>query len=377
MNSSGLAADSALRVVVLGAGVMGCAVAGELARRGCHVTVLEKAVPGAEASRAAAGILGAATEAEAPGALFDLCQFSLGLWPAFATALRARTGRLLGFQACGALQIAVSDSEVAGLRRKSAWLAAAGQRVEFSCAPLVQHLVQQFSFLAESVAAVAVFPGDGQVEPPLLADALAADAAACGARVIPQQTVVSIEAWGGAVRAVRTSDAVYPADAVVVAAGAWTDLLPDLANRRTTITPEHGQLVQLRLPKVLFREVVAWQGGYLVPRPDGRVVVGATTEQTGYAKQVTAGGLAQLLARATAIVPALQHAEVMHHWSGLRPRSADGLPLLGPHQGVAGLHFASGHHRNGILLTPATALLVAEGVLGQGFSHPLGAFLPG
>lgn len=377
-----------MHVVIVGAGIMGCAVGWTLAREGVRVTLLEKAVPGAEASSAAAGILGAQCEADGPGPLLDLFLHSRALWPAFAADLFTATGidvhlRLAG-PATGVLEVFTdAESRAAGALRET-WMRAAGLRAAVVDGPGACAL--------EPALATAVFgglhlPDDGRVDPRPLARAVALAAANAGAVFRNGMVLDAIDTQDGRVTGVRCGTEALAADAVVLAAGAWTDLLPASAPRRAAIHPVHGQLVLLA-PRPgapgerPLQRVLVWhgsegqQGGYLVPRVDGTIIAGATTEQTGYQKQVTAGGLQHVLTVANRLMPGLRDAVVLEQWSGLRPRSTDGMPLLGPHPHLQGLHLAAGHYRNGILLAPVTARVVADAVLGRTQPFDLAPFRP-
>ena len=367
-----------MQVVVIGAGVMGCATAWRLAQAGVLVTVLERAVPGAEASSAAAGILGAQTENDGPGPLLDLCLASRALWPKFAAELRDATGIDVHLLQHGLLEVCTLADEVAARQDRLLWMRDNGLRALWLDGEAARALEPE---LGTSVLGGLLLRDDGQVEPRLLTQALAQAARHAGVQMVSGRSVVGVVTEGDRVTGVRTDWGLLNADAVVVAAGAWTDLVPGLARRRTTIAPQHGQLLMLDTGMPIFSMTLAGRHssgrhGYVVPRADGRVVVGATSDAVGYDKRVTAAGLQWLLDLAIEFVPALAHARVLEHWSGLRPQSQDGLPLLGTHREVDGLIFASGHHRNGILLTPITAEVTVNAVLGLRQRLDLRAFQP-
>ncbi len=367
-----------MHVVIIGAGVMGCATAWRLAQAGVRVTVLERALPGAEASSAAAGILGAQTENDAPGPLLDLCLASRALWPRFADELQAASGIAVNLLQHGLLEVCTSPEEVAVRQQRARWMQAQGLRAQWLDAQTARELEPA---LGPEILGALLLPDDGQVEPPLLAKALAVAATRAGAQILSGRTVRRVAMTADRVTGVQTDQEQLDADAVVIAAGAWTDLVPGLVPRRTPIQPLHGQLLLLHTGERKFRATLAGRHsggrhGYVVPRADGRVVVGATSEAIGYDKRVTAGGMQWLLSLALEFVPALADARVVDHWSGLRPQSQDGLPLLGPHRDVEGLVFASGHHRNGILLTPVTADVTVNAVLGLRQRLDLAAFRP-
>lgn len=367
-----------MQVVVIGAGVMGCGVAWRLAQAGARVLVLERAIPGAEASSAAAGILGAQAENEAPGPLLDLCLASRQRWPDFAAELHALTGIDVHLEQHGLLELGFTPAEIQRQHERAEWMRALGLRAEILDPE--QALELQPAVNPQILGALHL-PEDGQVEPRLLMQALRLAALRAGVEIRSGQTVKHLEMQQNQVLAILTETERIPADAVVLAAGAWTDLVPGLDSRRTTIAPQHGQLLMLKTETRLFAQTLAGRDangrhGYLVPRRDGRVVVGATSEAQGYAKTLTADGRAWLLDMARKLAPALANAEVLDHWSGLRPQSGDGLPLLGEHRAVKGLVLASGHHRNGILLAPVTAEVAARAVLGERQTVEIGAFLP-
>ena len=360
---------------------MGAAVGRELKRRrpDLAVTLLERAIPGAEASAAAAGILGAQAEPEGPGPLLDLALASRSRWSAFARALLQETGVDVGYRACGVLEVAFTDDAVQRLATRAHWMRLAG---------LAHHTLdrqearQRQADVAAMVRGALWLPDDGAVDPRVLVPTVVAAARAAGVAVRSGCIVAGLEVGEGRVRAVQLdgpdgSCECVQADHVVVAAGAWTDLVPGLPACRTPVTPVRGQLARLRPPRPVTDCVLKAGAHYLVPRADGTLIVGATTEHVGWQRGVTDAGLAHLLAGACSLVPALADATVLEHWSGLRPHAGDGLPLLGPHAGIAGLHLASGLYRNGILLAPIAAEIVAAGVLGT--APPLAdpAWLPG
>lgn len=352
---------------------MGCSIGWRLAQAGCDVTLIEKAVPGAEASSAAAGILGSQSECSGPGVFLDLCLASRGLWRAFAAELREATDVDVGYRECGLLEIAEHLQDVELLLRRQTWMRAKNLRADWLDPQQVHELEPQ---TAASLAGALFLADDGQVDPVQLSRALAAAAAYAGARFVAGTTVTGLRCESDRVAQVHTSAGDFVADVVVAAAGAWTDLLPDLPARRTTVKPVHGQLVMLDVHPPILRRILCSQAGYVVPRADGRVIVGATSDQFGYDKKVTAQGVRQLLDLAMGLVPALASAQVLQHWSGLRPQAGDNLPLIGEHPRVGGLFVASGHYRNGILLTPITALAMAQQILQRPALIDLTPFAP-
>jgi glycine oxidase len=344
-------------VAVIGGGIMGCAVALRLAARGVGVTVIERGIPGAEASSAAAGILGPQMEADAPGPLLDLGLRSRALYPALAAELRDATGIDIGYVKSGVLAVALDGAGAAELTARRAWQMARGLRVE----PLSSEQLHALEpNLAVEVRAGLRFPDDAQVNARELARAFSQAAARAGARFLQGRYVRRVLVEGGVATGVELDGEVLAAGTVVVAAGSWSGLVEGAGVPATIVRPARGQLVSIETRPPLFRHVLNVHGrGYLVPRPDGTVIAGSTVEMAGFRKEVTVGGLAQILGLARTLVPALGDAPVTGSWSNFRPYTEDHLPVLGLTP-VRGLVLATGHFRNGILLAPVTAEAIAS-----------------
>jgi glycine oxidase len=343
-------------VVIIGGGVMGCAVALRLAGRGIGVTVIERGIPGAEASSAAAGILGPQMEAEASGPLLDLGLRSRALYPALAAELRDAAGIDIGYVKSGVLAVALDGAGAAELTARRAWQTARGLRVEALSADQAHALEPA---LGPDVRAALSFPDDGQVNARELARAFSQAAALAGAKFLQGRYVRRVVIAGGVAVGVELDGETLDAGAVVVAAGSWSGLVEGAGVPANVVRPARGQLVSIETRPPLFRHVVSAHGrGYLVPRPDGTVIAGSTVEMAGFRKEVTVSGLADILGLARALVPGLGDAPVTGSWSNFRPYTEDHLPVLGLTH-VRGLVLATGHYRNGILLAPVTAEAIA------------------
>jgi glycine oxidase len=354
------AADTA-DVVLVGGGVMGCASALALAEAGARVMVLERSVPGAEASSAAAGILGAQTEAHEEGAFTELALLSRSRYADFAEKLRTSAGIDVGYRACGVLRVALDAPGRGKLEEEVAWQARRGLEVEHLDGEGVQKLEPALAAVAGGVR----FSRDARVDPPLLLKALHISAAAKGARFRSGTYVRSIEETAGRVRGVRLEDGSRIESAhVVVAAGSWSTLVGGLPLEGGAVRPARGQIVELDAGAPILRSVIFGPACYLVPRDDGRVLVGSTLEFVGYRREVTARAVHDLLGAAIALVPTLADASLGRTWSNFRPYTPSGNPLLGPTR-VEGLWLATGHHRNGILLAPITAEIIRALVTGE------------
>lgn len=349
-------------VAIVGAGVMGCALARELALRGRDVLVLERSVPGAEASSAAGGILGAQAEASAPGPFLELALRSRALWPGLAEALAEEAGIDVAFRTSGLLKLALDGED--WLQPIARWQEAAGLRFQRLDGAEARELQPG---LSEGVTAALFFEQEGVVDAQLLPGALATAARRAGATIVDGGEVLELRPGR-----LRTRRGTVEAATIVVCAGAWTSrLLPG-----EVVQPVRGQVLTIQGPPGLLGPVTFTRGGYLIPRADGRVLVGSTTERVGFLKEVTVGGLHTLTGIALAALPGLAGRPVRDHWAGFRPGTPDDLPLIGP-TALEGVHVLSGHYRNGILLTPVSARLMAQQLCGEAPDLELAPYDPG
>ncbi|HYO59366.1 glycine oxidase ThiO [Archangium sp.] len=347
-------------VVIVGGGVMGCGIALRLRQTGARVTVLERSIPGAEASSAAGGILAPQKEAEGPGPFLELCLRSRGLYPDFAAELQALTGVNVNYLPSGLLSLAFDEAGAQRLEATVGWQRALDLRAELLGPAEVRTLEPQ---LSPHVLAAARFPEDHQVDNRLLTRALTMAAARVGATFRTGYVRGVVEENGRAV-GVDLDGETLRADAVVIAAGSWSGLVQGISLDPRVVRPARGQMVQLQTRLPPFSHVIFSDTGYVIPRADGRVIVGSTLEFAGFEKNVTAEGLHRILSLAMQICPALASAPVQETWAGLRPYTDDHLPILGAGP-LPGLFLATGHFRNGILLAPITAKLMAQAVLGE------------
>ena len=347
-----------MRVVIIGAGVMGCATALELSRRGVRdIIVLERAVPGAEASSAAAGMLAAQVESkdDAERALFVRAREGYAAW---AADLREASGVDIGHRRSGALTIATTPDEAERLRARVEADRAFGLRAELLDPAAARKVEPE---LSPDITSAAWFPDEAQVDPPQLLRALVAAIARAGVIVRSGATVASIvEEQGRCSGVALDSREVLRADAVVLAAGSWSSLVPGVPSTLPPVRPVRGQLVMLEERPPRLSSIVFHHHAYVVPRGDGRVICGSTMEHVGHRREVTAAGVQSILATAMRIAPGLGAAELSRAWCNFRPHS-DGGPHVG-RSSVPGLFLATGHHRNGILLAKTTAEAVAAAV---------------
>jgi glycine oxidase len=349
-------------VLVVGGGAIGLAVGWRCAQRGLAVTVLERDRLGSGASHVAAGMLSPVAEAEFGDAgrrQLDLGLASARRWPQFAAELAAASGTASQLRADGTLIVARDRDEAEALERELEYRRALGLDVQRLRPSEARRLEPA---LAPTLRLAALVPGEQSVDPRWLLEALAAAARAAGAQLREHAPVESLLYDGDRVRGVLLARGErLEAARVVVAAGAWSGELGDVAVR-----PVKGQIARLRDhtgPGLLGR-VVRFEGGYIVPRGDGRYVLGATVEERGFDTSVTAGALHELLRDASELVPGVLELELEELSAGLRPGTPDNLPLIGP-AAEEGLLWATGHYRNGILLAPLTAERVTEALVAE------------
>jgi glycine oxidase len=358
-------------VVVIGAGLQGCGVALRLAQAGADVVVLERSIPGAEASSAAGGILSPGVEAE-PGPFHDLCMASLHRWQAFAAEVERLSGAWVAYRGGGTLEVSLDDRFTPVLAARATRLERAGIAVDVLDGEAARRLEPGLS--AETRGAL-WFRDEASVDPRLLGRALHAAAARAGARFLQGQ-VRGVAFAGGRAAGVDHESGRLEAPAVVLAAGAWSLQVAGSGLPAGAVRPVRGQIAVLDTRPPLLSRVVFSDKGYVVPRPDGRILCGSTREEAGFEKAVTAGGLLRVLELAVEVAPGLAAAPLVESWSNFRPATPDGMPILGPGS-VPGLFYATGHYRNGVLLAPVTADAVAAAVLGRAAPVDLAPFGPG
>ncbi len=363
-------------VAIIGAGVIGLAIAWRLAARGTPVRVFDRGAAGAGASHAAAGMLAACAEAE-PGeeALVALGRESQARWPAFAAELLAASGIDVELRPEGTLLLALTADDQARLTHQLVFQQKLGLPLQWISAADTR---RREPHLAGKLAGAVFSPEDRQVDNRKLVTALRVAAEAAGASVSEYQPVSAISSRGGRVDGIILGDGTkVPADVVVLAAGAWARSIEGVDPKlRPPVRPIKGQMLALRMDPAapLLNHVVWAPGAYLVPRRDGRLLVGATVEEKGYDTSLTAGGILTLLEAAWRAVPAIEELPVDEMWVGHRPGSRDDAPILGAGP-MDGLIYATGHHRNGILLAPITADAIARLVLDgaiEGLIRPFG-----
>jgi len=351
------------KTAIIGGGVIGLSVGWRLAQAGCAVEVFERGEAGKGASWAAAGMLAAGVETE-PGelALHRLCRASQEAWPRFAAELEAASGQSVELRREGTLMVALNRDDTAQLRYTYDFQRAHGIALDWLTGGQAR---QREPHLHPNLAAAVYCAADHQVENRKLVRALRAAFITAGGKLHEHARVVAIDSAVGRVTGVTLDNGRVAADVILLAAGAWSGEIAGLPpSARPPVRPIKGQMLALRMDPAapLLRHVVWTPRVYLVPREDGRLIVGATSEERGFNNDLTAGGVYSLLEGAWRALPSVEELPIDEMWVGFRPGSRDDAPLLGPGE-IEGLVYATGHHRNGILLTPVTADSIARYIL--------------
>lgn len=370
-------AEHRAEVAIVGGGVIGLAIARALALRGMTgIVVVERGGVGCESSSAAAGMLAPQAEADSADDFFKLADRSRGMYRPFAEALREESGIDIELDETGTIYVAATDEDERNCAKRYEWQTKAGLQVE----RLSGDDARMFEpCISKSVRSALRFPLDFQVENRRLVSALTESNERLGVRLLTGTTIDSLWVERNSCHGLKTSSGFISSPNVVLAAGAWTSTLHNRDNDLPNlgIEPVRGQMVCFETNPRLARHVIYSPRGYIVPRMDGRLLAGSTTENVGYDKRVTASGLHSIIANALEISPAVGGLPLVDCWAGLRPRSVDGLPVLGPYAEIEGLFYATGHYRNGILLAPITGELLAEAIVDKSVSSLLQPFGPG
>ncbi len=362
---------------MIGAGVIGLSCAWRAAERGLRVTVLDREHPGSGASGVAAGMvapLGEATWGEEAGLGFAID--SAASWPGFAEELTEASGLDVAFRRRGALHLALDRDEAEELRRRHELQRSLGLAADW-LRPSECRAIQPG--ISPSAGPGVSALDDGEVDPSRVIEALLAALANAGANILNGVEVCGLLGDERLVSGVRTTDGrEFPGGSVLLATGAWSgslDWLP--ATAQLPVRPVKGQILTLQGPAAdpVCERLIVTERVYLVPRPDGRLLIGATVEDRGFDTSVTAGGVYELLREAYRVFPEVSELELIATRAGLRPASPDNLPLIGS-AGPDGLLVATGHWRNGVMLSPATAEAIAGLVAGEQPSADLSAFDP-
>lgn len=360
---------SSFDVTVVGGGPIGAASARELALAGRRVLLLEADGERGQAWKAAAGMLAPQIEAGPEEPLLELGLAARELYNSLAPELLDTTGIDIGLWQEGIAAVAASEAEAAELRARCAWQRQQGHLSDWLDEDEVR---ARWPWLGPTAGAFFA-PHEGALEPERLVEALCRDAERLGA-TLEHDTVTGLEVRGERVTGVVGTRTHHAAEAVVIAAGAWSPMIEGLP-RPLAVAPVRGQMAALPWPPGDRRAIIYGHGCYIVARGD-EAIVGSTMEYAGYRSEVTSAGLARLFNAATALWPGVDRAEVRRTWAGLRPVTADGLPIIGAEPRLSGLWYATGHGRNGILLAGLTGRLVRQLIAGEPLDEDLAHCAP-
>ncbi len=374
-------------VAVVGAGLIGASVALELRSRNREVILLDRQQPGQEASPAAAGMLAPGPEDPDALSLIPLGKASLKLYPDFIAAVEGASGKPTGFARRGTVEVFFEAAGESARDRLVAECKKAGIAAEAISLSQARELEPS---LGPQAVATAWLPEEAVVDPRLLTAAALAAAQARGVHVQANCEVTGLRQEGGRCTGVLTREGPIAAKHVVISAGCFSGQMSAEIGRYAPTRPVRGQIVVLRHPvpsgangsakradagTASIGHVLRSANGYLVPQADGRILAGSTLEDAGFDKSVTVAGVRKIMRGAVELVPALDGAQIVESWAGLRPGTPDKLPILGPTD-VEGLIVATGHYRGGILLAPITGKLAASWVCGERVEQDVAAFSP-
>ncbi len=350
--------------VIIGGGVIGCSIAWRLGQAGMRVVVVERGDIGREASHAAGGMLVPLAEADHADDFFHFAVAGRAMYADFARELQEASGVDIEYRTDGTLHLALTEEDEEELDRRWQWQHAAGLNVKWldaGCALKLEPLVNQ------SLRFALKFPDDHQVNNRQMMIALQAAAQNVGVEYLThteaRQLVIETQAGQKRIAGVNTTRGEVRTPVVAIAAGSWSSLLSFDDGHpldQFKIEPVRGQMVAVEMPAPPVKHNIYSCRGYVIPRLGGFLIAGSTTEHSGYDKRVTAGGVASIIERAAEILPCFNQLAITETWAGLRPHAPDDLPILGADPNVAGLIYATGHYRNGILLAPITARVISE-----------------
>ena len=349
-----------LDVAIAGGGLIGSAIALELAQAGLSVGVFEKGEPGREASWASAGILSPAPEAPGMIPIVPLAKASMDLYPGFVANVEEISGQSVGFRPFGTMDALFSRDATRDLSTLIALHHGLGLRAE----PLRPEEARELEpALSPEVEAAALRPEEASVDNRALTRAVLLAAQKSGAEIFPNHDAEAIWREKGRCAGLKLRDENVSAKWTIIAAGCFSANIKGVA-AYAPVRPAKGQMVSMRADELKIERVLWSEKIYIVPRNDGRILAGASVEYVGFDKHVTAGAVEKILSDAIELVPGLANARIEETWAGLRPDSPDHLPILGPTD-LDGLLMATGHFRSGVLLTPVTARLMREWITQQ------------
>ncbi len=345
-------------VVIIGGGVIGCAIAYYLRKSGIDATIVERGEFGAEASSAAAGLLAPLGSHSGPGPLAQVLLASWSRFPPRVPELEQITRNTHADARTGALRIVRNPRNIANLRKRmQAWQPLGLEMLWLTG----DEARQREPLLADDISAAIYAPAEGQISAPHVANAFAQAAHSLGAILLSNTEVISLQHHRQRITGITTSQGqALSCNHLVIANGAWAAQCKQWLGLRVPVSPQRGQMLALRQPSSPLRYILFGEAVYVVPKADNTILVGATKEDVGFEKQTTAGGIAWLLNTALRLVPSLAESAIERIWSGLRPKTPDNAPILGTVPGWENISLAVGHGSVGIMLSAITGESIAS-----------------
>ncbi len=352
-----------MKILIIGAGIIGNSIAWRMARAGADVTIVERGRAGQEASWAAAGMIAPQAEAEGPGPFLRFCVEAKNAFETILPELIAQSGIDPEYdKGSGVLYVALNEADRAELAARAAWQREAGLQVEEIGGERARQITPA---LSPKVIHALYMPDENRVENRQLTQAFLIAALKAGARLIEDSRVDAIETRGGRFSGLRLQGGeLIEADAAVNAAGSWASVIRGTEADHVRLHPVRGQIVCFQARPNLVGPSIFSLRGYAVPRRDGRVLAGSTREMARWSKDVTLEGMESIVRAAKDMLPALATMRFREAWAGLRPATADFLPVLGPSPSIPGLYYATGHFRSGILLAAITGRVLEAMITG-------------
>lgn len=361
-------------VLIIGGGVIGLSIAREIHRKGIKkATILERGKVGQESSFAAAGMLAPNAETDKAGVFTDFCTESLSLYAQFAENLLDETGVDIELDRNGTLFLSFNENDSAELLHRYKWQKKAGLAVEHLSAQETRKIEP---FVSPDVRESLFFPNDWQVENRKLLHALEKYAEFNAIEIRENTEIKHLLIENGKIVGAATENENFFADVIILASGAWTSFIKADDLQMPVVKPIRGQMLAFQTAKRLFEKVIYSSRGYLVPRADGRILIGATVEDAGFDKKIYDFSTEILREHALEIAPSLGNLPIYENWTGLRPFANNGLPIVGSFPNAENLFIATAHYRNGILLAPLTAKILTEKFTEKVDSVYLEAFSP-
>ncbi|MCR8847326.1 glycine oxidase ThiO [Rossellomorea sp. SC111] len=343
-------------VLIVGGGVIGCSILYQLSKRGKKGLLIEKNQLASRASKAAAGMLGVHTELDGGSPFYRLAKNSRNMYPVLAQELKELTGTDIEYEENGMVKLARTEKEAKNL------ISAASTMDQDEGVEWLSSLkLSTFEpYLSKQATGGLFIPGDGNVSAPKLTEALGLASVRLGAEVMEYTDVYDFIVEGSRVSGVNTSLGPYYASEIVVAGGAWSQSLLERIGVTLHSFPVKGECFSVKCSRKLVERTIFTEGCYIVPKVGGRYLIGATEHAHTFDETISVSGMMSLMKKATDVLPDLIHAEWEKAWSGIRPQTQGGLPIIGRSERWEGLSISTGHYRNGILLAPITGVMMAD-----------------